>query len=297
MKKLICVISVFALLCTLGVFCVNAALAPMAVGEVDLDNRITVKDATLVQKFAAKSEELTFLQLILADADDDGKITVKDATLIQKHVAKLKRIDRFIYPYVDAKSFYHDYDSGKAMAGVPVTFTVSGSTNKDYMPLTYEFYVNDVIVGTQSEKNTFTYTFKNVGKYKVEAKVYNACGFSASCSNWDFEVVAPYESEKPVITGFYTLEGGNQGGLIYYGTKSLTCVCNATGGKGDYEYAFLLNGELVRDYSKDNTFVLTDMPVELGAEQVVSVRVKDSASNDEFTQEDYVFVYDFEPPA
>ena len=59
-------------------------------GDVDEDGKITVKDATRIQKHVAKMQAylLTDLALRAADADGDGKITVKDATVIQKYVAK-----------------------------------------------------------------------------------------------------------------------------------------------------------------------------------------------------------------
>ena len=59
-------------------------------GDADQDEKITVKDATRVQKHVAKMQAylLNGLALRAADADEDGKITVKDATVIQKYVAK-----------------------------------------------------------------------------------------------------------------------------------------------------------------------------------------------------------------
>lgn len=55
-------------------------------GDVDLDGDITVIDATLVQKYIVKLEQLDNTQLCNADCDGDGDITVADATKIQKIV-------------------------------------------------------------------------------------------------------------------------------------------------------------------------------------------------------------------
>ena len=55
-------------------------------GDVDLDGDIAVKDATLVQKYIVKLEQLDNTQLCNADCDGDGDITVADATKIQKIV-------------------------------------------------------------------------------------------------------------------------------------------------------------------------------------------------------------------
>lgn len=57
-------------------------------GDVDGSADITIKDATLIQKYL--SQLVVFGDEIVkmcADADDDENITIKDATVIQKHVA------------------------------------------------------------------------------------------------------------------------------------------------------------------------------------------------------------------
>jgi len=59
-------------------------------GDGDQDGKISVKDATVVQKHVAKIISLQGKALKSADADGDGKVTVKDATVIQKYVAKMK---------------------------------------------------------------------------------------------------------------------------------------------------------------------------------------------------------------
>lgn len=58
-------------------------------GDVNGDGKITITDATTVQKHLAKLTELTDEQLTNADTNNDGKITITDATRIQKYLAKL----------------------------------------------------------------------------------------------------------------------------------------------------------------------------------------------------------------
>lgn len=60
------------------------------VGDVDLDEDINVKDATLLQLYAANLKTLDDTQLIAADADYSGVVDVKDATLIQLYAANLQ---------------------------------------------------------------------------------------------------------------------------------------------------------------------------------------------------------------
>lgn len=62
-------------------------------GDVNMDDSINVKDATLVQKAIAKMLSLSEKQEKLADTDFNNSVNIKDATLIQKYAAKI--IDSF----------------------------------------------------------------------------------------------------------------------------------------------------------------------------------------------------------
>ena len=63
-------------------------------GDVDMDTRVTVKDATAIQKHAAELMMITDIALAVADVDGNGSVNVKDATAIQKFAAEL--IEGFI---------------------------------------------------------------------------------------------------------------------------------------------------------------------------------------------------------
>ncbi len=56
-------------------------------GDVDGDLRVTVKDATAVQKSLAKLTELELYSRLMADVNGDGKLSISDATDIQKYLA------------------------------------------------------------------------------------------------------------------------------------------------------------------------------------------------------------------
>lgn len=58
-------------------------------GDVNRDGKLNIKDATAIQKFAAKMIDFDDEQQALADYNTDGKINVKDATMIQKKIANL----------------------------------------------------------------------------------------------------------------------------------------------------------------------------------------------------------------
>lgn len=57
--------------------------------DVDLDNSVTVADATLLQKYVVGIATLTDDQKLLADCNGDGSIDVRDATYILKTIVKI----------------------------------------------------------------------------------------------------------------------------------------------------------------------------------------------------------------
>ncbi len=58
-------------------------------GDVNMDGKITIADATVVQRAIAQLVELTSTQTIAADVNKDAKVTISDATVIQRFVAQL----------------------------------------------------------------------------------------------------------------------------------------------------------------------------------------------------------------
>ena len=58
-------------------------------GDADLDSKVSVKDATLIQKYVAELETLDDLAFAQAEVTGDGKVSIQDATAIQKFVALL----------------------------------------------------------------------------------------------------------------------------------------------------------------------------------------------------------------
>ena len=57
-------------------------------GDVDGDGKVTVNDATAIQKYLAKFDMPDTFRLYLADVTGDGNVTIDDATAIQKYVAR-----------------------------------------------------------------------------------------------------------------------------------------------------------------------------------------------------------------
>jgi len=56
-------------------------------GDVNLDNKLNIKDATAIQKHLATVITLDSKALSVADFNEDGKLNIKDVTSIQKRLA------------------------------------------------------------------------------------------------------------------------------------------------------------------------------------------------------------------
>lgn len=59
------------------------------IGDADMDGKISVKDATAIQKVVARVEVTSFSDA-LAEVNSDGKLSVKDATAVQKYCAHIE---------------------------------------------------------------------------------------------------------------------------------------------------------------------------------------------------------------
>lgn len=63
-------------------------VAPVMIGDVDNDGKITIFDVTELQRYLAKYFQLDERAMIAADTDKDNKISIFDATTIQLYLAK-----------------------------------------------------------------------------------------------------------------------------------------------------------------------------------------------------------------
>jgi len=61
----------------------------LLIGDADGDGKLNVKDATAIQKHAAKVSMLSESALNCADVNADGKVNVRDATAVQKYLARI----------------------------------------------------------------------------------------------------------------------------------------------------------------------------------------------------------------
>ena len=57
-------------------------------GDLNFDGKITVDDATILQRAAVDFVRLTDTQTALADVNGDGRVSVLDVTCVQKYIAQ-----------------------------------------------------------------------------------------------------------------------------------------------------------------------------------------------------------------
>ncbi len=100
-KRLLLFIILSAVAFTAGI--TAAAGGGYILGDADGDGRITVKDATAIQKYIARIPDISINEKA-ADVDRNGIITVGDASLIQRYIVKLSvsfPIGEVVEPVID----------------------------------------------------------------------------------------------------------------------------------------------------------------------------------------------------
>ncbi len=73
-----------------GTFVIKAVTNDSLLGDVNLDGKISITDASLIQKYLAESVTLNDKQKSNADVDKNGKVSIIDAGLIQKYLAEMQ---------------------------------------------------------------------------------------------------------------------------------------------------------------------------------------------------------------
>lgn len=262
-----------------------SAALPFLIGDVDFDGEISIVDATFIQRYLASLYHFTKHQVFAGDVDGDGDTTILDATNIQRELAGLpnnfyQKISYDVYPGII--NVFADYDSGKAMTGVAVTF---GVTAEGKRPITYSFSVDGVEVQKRSENSKFTYTFSAAGKYLISTTVYNSID-DEEHYEMEYEVVDMHAIDTPTIVSAYfdTLQNRY---------SSSTVTVNAVGGTAPYQYQYSVYGgeissdanlgdyslqgnTLVQSFSEKNTTVIPTEALTYGKDYILKIEVRDS---------------------
>ena len=297
MKRLLSLLFVLVFIVSCAVIQTSAAIAPQKIGDVDGDQDVTITDATTIQRHLAQISTIYSKCYEAADVDGDMKISIIDATTIQRYLAQIiTEFPNGEYYYVD-EYFYDlvsDYESGKAMVGMPVTFYASGYCYPE--PTSCKLYVNDELVfetKERTEENCFalSYTFEQKGLYNIKVSMCDKWGFGESKEIEYYSVVNPPEDKSmPIITNAYRNDPFADEPVI---------TANAVFGTAPYEYKFtlLINyafidgaedwevvGETIniQDFSESNKYQVEFYNMwPVPSDYAVIVDVKDAAGNTE----------------
>lgn len=259
MKITLSALLITALMISLLTFSAGAALPPALVGDVNYDDSVDILDVTLIQRYLIDSAVFYDNQKPVADFDRDGEISVIDATWIQRKEAGMtipEGCGGWLDQGILVTSFYADHASGKAAAGVPVTFTARANCGEE--GCTYAFYIDGKMIQERSEVNTFTYTFPESGDYNVEVKAFNKDGFSNLIPYRFFADIndSPYQYGNFHVVDSYPYD---ELGLVsvnwvdYEYSSKPTLKVRATGGTAPYTYSYtILDLDSGESYSKEH---------------------------------------------
>lgn len=96
LKKVLCMAVVMIMaLATFTVANAGAAGEVFYMGDINSDGKITIKDATTLQKKIAGFSDFEGVEVYISDVDENGRVNVKDATMIQKYLAGAVESDVF----------------------------------------------------------------------------------------------------------------------------------------------------------------------------------------------------------
>lgn len=190
MKKILSLVIVFTLLfSTCFVISVGAATPALHVGDMNNDGTVDIIDATLIQRSLLGLYE-TYLMNIKGDFDHDGEVSVVDATLIQRKDVNIdipSTCGGIIFTDIYIDAFEPNIASGEATVGTQIEFTAQAVSPQG--DITYEFYVEGVLVQPRSENNVLNYTFEKSGNYMIEVIAYNYGGIPRDDFIEDYRVI------------------------------------------------------------------------------------------------------------
>ncbi len=255
MKKFKVLISIVVAVVILALSSISAFAvpAPHYIGDANTDREIDITDATAIQKYAAGILTPTKLQAALSDIFADEEVNIKDASLMQKIVAGVVRrndvVEGDLFTYTLTQDFRASFSSDRAMVGTPVTFEIDVESPAG--PLTYEYYINEVLVRERSEDPSFTYTFESAGRYNIDVITYNKYDEKSYNSMNYYGVVEAYTSETPVISMVHMNYPKN---FVMSGDEERTITVDAIFGEAPYEFKF--KQYFYDDYMGERTLVL-----------------------------------------
>jgi len=189
MKKLKLILSMMLTCCMFTCFALPAFAGEEEsryiglIGDVDMDGRVTIKDATLIQKSLAKLKNLTIDQKTLGAVTSmtifeyslhPNKLNIKDATALQKYIAHIPVSEvynvgkvYFSKPlHLDTKSVSSEERIKKCESWRQIvqdkTFSLGEKSQLNILNGTYFYHPS---VGFSRENHVSSYSYQGFGNY------------------------------------------------------------------------------------------------------------------------------------
>lgn len=198
MKKLLRIMSALTIFIMLMSFSSVAAFATEAnsfasnitgiYGDADNNGDISIKDATIIQKYLAKLAEFSDDVYKYADVNASGDVTISDATLVQKFVAHI--IESFpAEEEKTSKAILIDVEfAGDTAFGTDFTIEEAGFYNINATPLT-DCSLSFLVSGSKDKEmwysqsdgeSDFCYALFEEGEYHIAVYPEGDCDVKAS---------------------------------------------------------------------------------------------------------------------
>lgn len=210
-------------------------------GDTDLDKRVTVKDATIIQKYIVNLVEISDEYFFIMDVNCDDKVNIKDVTEIQKYVASLPTSGKIGFEVVPDEETRPDTSEESTYQTDETDRTESTTAAVVTEPTTVTDATDpDVTISTDPEESTFLDPEKGEIRFKLleEGRIMS---YGNGSGDSELYLATSVESAKAalsrvdvdLLSGTYlkpTLSAEHDD--EYFESKALIVSLNCVGGSG-----------------------------------------------------------------
>jgi len=218
------------------------------IGDVDVNDKVNIKDATAIQKYMAKIIYFSEQSKALADVDLSGNVNIKDATAIQKYLASFDVNCKVMCTMYETGAHNHNYVKfivePKCTEGGYTSYScICGEEyHEDETPATSHNYESKVIKPTCSKDGYTVHTCKKcnhsyqdtkvakTGKHNFSGGVCKDCDVNQA--EFSFDVLSGYikdrgdyaSEENAYYYPLHYLYEGDEAYLVYAVDDNAVCL-------------------------------------------------------------------------
>ena len=199
------------------------------IGDVDLDDEVTIVDATFIQRAVIALMDFTPLQSYLGDVDGSEDTDIVDATAIQRRLLGVSNLfyrdsmQKWSAELLDVTS----YPNGNCFkVGTTVRFGIQEQVHE--IPSEIEVYLNSTLYKERGVYSDFAVEFDTAGYYRMSVAAYDPFG---TCDVYTLDLQA-VSSQPPVIQS------------AYYDKTEKRVSVTATDGVAPYQYSYAIRNNI-----------------------------------------------------